>query len=246
MVGGYDELFGDDYLWFWEQLLPPERSDADVDLIWRLLELESGAAVLDLACGHGRIANRLALRGARVTGLDRSALFLERARSDASDLGVEVEYVEGDMRSLPWAGRFDAVLNWFTAFGYHPDDELHAILAGVRKSLRPGGRFLLETVSITNVLGRFRPSGVTERDGDFLLELRRYDPLRGGIEAEYVVIRGGEIRRYPVFIRNPPFTELRDWLLAAGFAGVEGYGEEGEPLTSEHRRLLVLGRAEPV
>ena len=63
--------------------------------------------VLDLACGHGRIANRLAERGARVTGLDRTPLFLEVARRDAADRRVEVEYVEGDMRELPWEERFD-------------------------------------------------------------------------------------------------------------------------------------------
>jgi SAM-dependent methyltransferase len=205
-VTGFDEFFGDDYLWFWDELLPPERSDEEADLIWRLLELEPGAEALDLACGHGRIANRLAHRGARVTGLDSSSLFLERARADAAELGVEVDYVHGDMRSIPWHDRFDAAVNWFTAFGYHADDELHAILRDVRTALRP-------------------------------------DPLRGGIDAEFVVIRGGEVRRHPGFIRNPSFTELRDWLHAAGFAGVEGYGEDGEPLTSDHRRMLVLARA---
>jgi 2-polyprenyl-3-methyl-5-hydroxy-6-metoxy-1,4-benzoquinol methylase len=36
--------------------------------------------VLDLACGHGRIANRLAERGARVIGLDATSIFLNRPR----------------------------------------------------------------------------------------------------------------------------------------------------------------------
>jgi SAM-dependent methyltransferase len=77
--------------------------------------------VLDLACGHGRIANRLAARGARVTGLDATPLFLDLARRDANARGVDVDYLEGDMRTLPWTGRFDRVVNWFTAFGYFDD-----------------------------------------------------------------------------------------------------------------------------
>ena len=101
-MGGFEELFGEDYLYFWEQVLPDELSDRQADLIWRLLELEPGMEVLDLACGHGRHANRLAERGARVTGLDSSPLFLERARADAAARGVAVEYVEGDMRTIPW------------------------------------------------------------------------------------------------------------------------------------------------
>lgn len=240
---GFDGLFGESYLFFWDEHLSPERSEAETDVIWRLLELEAGSEVLDLACGHGRISNRLAQRGARVTGLDRQPHFLERARAEAAELGLEVEYVEGDMRAIPWDGRFDAVLNWFTAFGYFPDDELHEILRSVRAALKPDGRFLLELVSLTSVMARFRADGITERGDDFLLERRRYDPLRGGFDTEYVAIRDGEVRRYPVFIRNPVFTELRDWLLAAGFSRVEGFGEDGEPLTFEHRRLLALAYA---
>jgi hypothetical protein len=114
---------------------------------------------------------------------------------------------------------------------------------GVRAALRPGGRFLLEMVSITNVLGRWTGQTVVERDGDFLLELRRYDPLRGGVDTEFVAVRDGATRRYPIFIRSPTYTELRDWLLDAGFSSVEGFGEDGEPLTSAHRRTLWLARA---
>lgn len=107
----FDGVFDEDYLYFYADRLSDERSDAETDLIWRLLRLRPGWDVLDLACGHGRIANRLAARGCRVTGLDATPLFLERARRDAEKRGVTVDYVDGDMRELPWTGRFDAVVN---------------------------------------------------------------------------------------------------------------------------------------
>ncbi|MFD2416916.1 methyltransferase domain-containing protein [Amycolatopsis pigmentata] len=47
--------------------------------------------VLDLACGHGDLANRLAARGCRVTGLDSSEIFLDRARADAAAVDVSVD-----------------------------------------------------------------------------------------------------------------------------------------------------------
>ena len=93
-----EDAFDEDYLYFYEELLTPERTAAEVELVWKLLELEPGSELLDLACGHGRIANPLAERGVRVTGLDATPLFLELAREDAARRGVEVEYVEGDMR----------------------------------------------------------------------------------------------------------------------------------------------------
>jgi 2-polyprenyl-3-methyl-5-hydroxy-6-metoxy-1,4-benzoquinol methylase len=90
-----EEVFDADDLYFYETRLTDERSDQEAELVWDLLGLSAGKEVLDLACGHGRIANRLAERGARVTGLDATPLFLERARADAAARGVEVDYVEG-------------------------------------------------------------------------------------------------------------------------------------------------------
>jgi hypothetical protein len=36
------------------------------------------------------------------------------------------------------------------------------------------------------------------------------------------------------------FPELRDWLLAAGFTTVTGYGEDGQPLTADHKRMVIV------
>src|SRR5215813_9078750 len=69
------EVFDQDQLYFYEPQLT-EASDAQAEVIWRVLELEPGMEVLNLACGHGRIANRLAERGARVTGLDATPLLI--------------------------------------------------------------------------------------------------------------------------------------------------------------------------
>lgn len=235
-------LFGEDYLWFWGPLLSDEQSDAEAELVSRLLGLEPGEEVLDLACGHGRIANRLAERGACATGIDATPHFLEQARADAAERGVEVAYVEGDMRAIPWRDGFDAVLSWFTAFGYHEDDELRAILRGVREALRPGGRFLVDLNNTPVLMRVFREHGVTERDGDLLDELRRFEPLESRMYTDYVAVRGGEARRYPTFVRMFSYTELRDWLLESGFSRVDGLGRDGEPLDGEHRPMVLVAR----
>lgn len=236
----FEGLFDPDYLYFYGPQLTPERTEAEVDLIWQLLGLKQGMKVLDLACGHGRITNRLAKRGCVMTGLDATDLFLQQARSDAAEQGLQVEYLKGDMRSLPWTEQFDCVVNWFTAYGYFSDDENRQVLTQVYQALKPGGKFLLEHQNRERVLKHFQPAFVIEQEGNYLIDRNRYNILTGCTENERIVVREGRVRKLQFFIRLFPYTELRDWLLQAGFQRVEGYGHTGEALTLNSRRMILV------
>ncbi|WP_436520902.1 SAM-dependent methyltransferase [Actinoplanes sp. HUAS TT8] len=217
------------------------------DRVWRLLDLEPGMSVLDVGCGHGSMARALAARGCRVTGLDFSPVFLDRARSDAAEQGLDVDFVAGDMRALPgeWSGRFDRVVNWSTAFGYFDDDVNRTVLAGMARVLAPGGRLAMDLDNLTRFLASWTPSRVTvaREDGDMLVDRHRLDALTGRFEVERTVIRDGRVRRLTFLKRLFGFPELRDWLVAAGFGAVAGYGEDGEPLTADHQRMIVTAHA---
>lgn len=236
------EAFGEDYLYFYEAALGAERSDAETALVWRLLELQPGSPVLDLACGHGRIANRLAERGADVTGYDADRTSLERAREDAENRGLEVSYIEGDMRTLPWEGRFDAALLWFTAFGYFDDEGNRAVLREVRRALRPGGRFVLEMVHLPWLLRHLQRQLFVRRGADVMLDENTWHPASSEMETRRAVVRDGTVREFGYSIRMFMPAELRTWLHEAGFAQVELLGREGLPISSEDRRLVVLAR----
>jgi SAM-dependent methyltransferase len=213
------------------------------DLAWRLLELEPEMTVLDLACGHGALANTLAARGCRVTGLDSSGVFLDRARADAAAMGVPTEYVPGDMRQLPaWTGRFDRLVCWTSAFGYFDDPANRTVLAEMARVLRPGGRLAMDVDNMTRFLASSTPSRITAtRDnGDMLVDRNHLDPLTGRFEVERTVIRDGRARTLTFVKRLFGFPELRDWCTAAGFGEVAAYGEDGRPLTADHHRMIVV------
>ena len=216
--------------------------EAAAELAWRLLDLRPGMRVLDLACGHGALANRLAARGCRVTGLDTSAVFLDRARADAAAAGTSVEYVAGDMRQIPWTGRFDRVISWSTAFGYFDDTANRAVLDGIAGALRPGGRLAMDLDNLTMFLASYCPSRVVaaRENGDMLVDRYHLDAQTGRFEAERTDIRNGRARRMNFVKRLFGFPGLRDWLLAAGFTTVSGYGEDARPLTADHGRMVIV------
>lgn len=247
-------MYDDDYLHFFatsEAVAAPThgaaartaRTDAPADLVWRLLDLAPGMRVLDLACGHGPLANLLAARGCRVTGLDSSTVFLDRARADATAMGVDVEYVSGDMRDLPaWTGRFDRIVNWSTAYGYFDDATNRAVLAEMARVLKPGGRTAMDLDNSAKFLMAYTPSRIsaTRENGDKLVDRHSLDPLTGRFEVERTVIRDGGARTLTFVKRLFAFPELRDWLTASGFTGVAGYGEDGRPLKADHHRMIVV------
>ncbi|PHM06681.1 class I SAM-dependent methyltransferase [Nostoc sp. 'Peltigera malacea cyanobiont' DB3992] len=235
-----NSVFEEDYLYFYETLLTPERTQHEVDLICRLLDLKAGISILDLACGHGRIANQLAARGYDVTGLDATAFFLEKAKQDAASKGIKVEYLQGDMRSLPFSDRFNYILNCFTAFGYFDDDENRSVLTEAYRALKVGGKLLIDIYNFSRVLQEFTPELVTEREGNYMLARTRYDALTNRTHTERIIIRDGQVRRGQYFIRNFTFPEIRDWLLQTGFSEVEGYGYDGESFALDSRRMIVV------
>jgi hypothetical protein len=90
------------------------------------------------------------------------------------------------------------------------------------------------------LIRQFQPAGVDERDGNLLIDRRQLELLTGRMVIERAVVRDGRVRRVSFFIRMFTFTELRDWLLDAGFTNVEGYDEGGGPLTLDSRRMITL------
>jgi len=231
-------VFDEDYLYFYDGILTPERTALDVERIVELLGLTAGAEILDCPCGHGRIANALAERGYRVAGLDASELFLDRARDDASSRGVQVEYVMGDMRQLPWSARFDGLVNWFTSFGYFSDDGNKAVLTQFHDALKPGGRLVLETQNITRILLNPHPQHFVERDGDLMIDEWNLDLEEARFVTTRRVVRDGQMRKTHFVVRWFSVPELRAWLEDAGFVNVRAPG-----LTQQSRLVVVADRS---
>jgi 2-polyprenyl-3-methyl-5-hydroxy-6-metoxy-1,4-benzoquinol methylase len=172
------DTFNEDYLYFYEPGLSDERNRRETSEIVEALGLGAGASILDAPCGHGRISNLLASDGFKVTGVDLTPLFLNRARSAAERLRVEVDYQQGDLRSLPVSGPFDAVVCWFTSFGYFDDDDNRLVLRQFANVLTPGGRLLIETMHHDGFVRGFTSSPaamLTERGDDLMSDVTTFD-----------------------------------------------------------------------
>jgi 2-polyprenyl-3-methyl-5-hydroxy-6-metoxy-1,4-benzoquinol methylase len=103
-----------------------------------------GRALLDVGCNWGRWTIAAARAGWHATGVDRAKKSVGAAGRVAEQLGVDAEYVVGDVRELPFADdSFDAVFS-YSVLQHLAKEDVRAAVDEIRRVLRPGGVVWIE------------------------------------------------------------------------------------------------------
>jgi len=211
-----------------------------------LLDVMPGARVLDLCCGPGRHALELARRGLNVTAVDRTAAYLDQARDQAASEGLEIEFVQQDMRDFCRPDTFDGAINLYTSFGYFQDpDEDRRVLVNVHRSLRDNAKLVLEMMGKEVLASIFRERDWHEEDGVILLEDRWISDDWSKANNRWTIIDGTNRQEFTMSHRIYSATELTSLLLECGFASVDVYGSlAGGPYDHTAERLVVVAHKE--
>ena len=188
-------------------------TEQEVDFLVGALGLNPGARVLDVGCGPGRHTHALGRRGFEVVGVDISERFIALARANTPE-GAAVRFERTDARGLRYEEEFDAVISLCQgAFGLSGGavagtdgrlDPDRAVLEGMARALKPGGRLALSAFS-----AYFQVR--------FLGEADSFDAERG-VNHEHTTIRDEAGREAPAEAWTTCFTprELRLLAEAAG------------------------------
>jgi trans-aconitate methyltransferase len=194
-----------------------------------LLAPQPGERILDLGCGDGTLTQQIVERGATVVGIDSSPQMIDAAHAR----GLDVRLLNAE--ALPFNQEFDAV---FSNAALHWIRDHDALLDGVARALRPGGRFVAECgghgnvaaieVAVRAVLARRRlPSRID-----------RYYPT----DDEYrdrLSTHGFRVAVISLIPRPTPLpTGMRGWLNTFERSTLDRLGAESEPVLDEIEGLL--------
>ena len=122
----------------------PEMIDRSVAWLVEVLGLHPGDAALDLGCGPGLYAARLAARGLHVTGVDYARRSIDYATQVARERDLNITYRYQDYLTLEEEGRYDAALLIYGDFCALPPPDRSLLLRNVHRALRKGGSFALD------------------------------------------------------------------------------------------------------
>ena len=211
-----------------------------------MLGLPVGSRILDVPCGQGRHAHLLAEAGYDVDGLDYSEHLLDIARKRGT--GPNLKYTRGDMRRLParWKGRFDAVINLFTSFGFfdNPADDAR-VIAEFARVLKPGGALLWHGGSRDGVMARFLSRDWwNTNDGTMIAHERSFDPVSGilTIESSWTGHQRKPGRRTHR-IRLYTATRLAEMCASAGLIVEQAWsGFDERPLSRTSGEMMLFAR----
>jgi len=241
--GWWKDFFSGSIVDFWRRVMPPEATRAEADFLVCGLQVPSGAELLDVPCGDGRLSLELERRGYRMTGVDISSDFLAAARESSQRENLEIEWRLSEVRELPWESRFDGAFCAGSSFGFLGDEGDAAFLASVARTLKPGARFVIDAVKAAEVvLAQFRPSHEMEVGDIRFAAQNSYDPACGWMDSRYTITRGGsESETREAAHRIYTYREVVRMLEGAGFEEVRGLGSlEGEPFRLGAPRLILL------
>jgi len=154
-------IFNSMYLKTDADVVEDEKITTDeVILFTKLLNLNEGDTLLDLACGQGRHLIELSKKGNyNLYGLDRSRYLIQRAKNVSKKNGFTINFKEGDARKLPYAtDTFDFVTILGNSFGYFEtrDDDIK-ILKEIFRVLKPNGKLLMDVADGTYLKENYTP-----------------------------------------------------------------------------------------
>ena len=240
----YDILFG------WDRSAETEFYDA----IFRRLGVGDREPVLEVACGTGQVARRLARLGRRVSGIDNRAVMVDFLRSAAAAEGSAVEVSCDEMETFSSATRFGAAYNPMSSFRLlqtDEDAELH--LTAMTRALRPRGVYVLDlelradseapakttdeawTMMRDNVEVRANDDGVRVTDDGVELA------LSWGVETH---LRGYTPQGFVDRVAAVPDLAIESWHPESGREGdASVFDQTGQAAAVTGRTMVVLRRA---
>jgi SAM-dependent methyltransferase len=248
MTEWYETFFDGLYMKVLGRQFEHSRSMTEAKLAKRLLKLRKGQRLLDVPCGMGRVSLPLARLGLDVVGADLTASYVRKAQREARKAGLDAQFIRRDMREIDFDGEFHAVLNWFGSFGYFSDRDNLRFARAAFKALRPGGRFLIETIGKSWVLSHFRPKDSAVVAGVQLSHRHRYDSRRSRVYDRWTMEKGKRRESHEISIRLYDAREMRRLLRKAGFAEVEFFGRKKDcrptRFTRHSRRMIAVAKKE--
>jgi SAM-dependent methyltransferase len=227
----------------------PEIIDKEVKNLISSGVLKKGDKVLDLGCGPGLYASRLAKQGVDVTGIDFSERSLNYAIAQAKEQGLDIQYRFMNFFDIDNAAEFDAVLQAYGEIGTFSDVKRDELLTKIHRSLKPDGTFVFDVTAAPQP-----PEGPQNhwyildsffwRPGLHLSLERHFDYPENNVRVDQsIIVDEKSIAVYRTWIHDYTLPAIKAVLEKVGFQIVHAWNDlAGAPYKKGGEWLAIVAR----
>ncbi|WP_299275149.1 class I SAM-dependent methyltransferase [uncultured Psychroserpens sp.] len=228
---------------------------SDLQFYKRWISKKTNGRILELCCGTGRLTLPIAKAGHHITGVDYTASMLNKAKTKASKEGLEIEFIEADIRTLDLSETYDLIFIPFNSIHHlYENDDLFKALNVVKKHLKADGLFLLDCFNpniqfiVEAEKEQKEISKYTAKDGRNILikQTMRYESATQINRIEWHYFINGKfdsIQNLDMRLFFP--QELDSYLEHQGFEVINKFGNFEEAPFNDHsdKQILVCKNA---
>lgn len=212
---------------------------------------EKSCQILDLACGPGLYANRLAKLGHQCVGIDYSPASIAYATETAHKENTGCSFFEADIRQAEYGQGYDAAMLIYGEFNVFKPSDIRLILTKMHQALKPGGILILEphTFEAVQDWGMKSPTWYSQETGLFSekphLVMQEYfwDATSQAITIRYLIVDAatGNVVRYAQSLQAYTETQYQNLLEACGYENIRFYPSlTGTPDPGQKALIAVL------
>ncbi len=235
----FEEWFDSEYYHLLYKNRDHQEAEEFINNLLEEIDLDSGAYILDLACGKGRHSRYLASLGYKVLGVDLSENSIKEAKQfESENLKFEVR----DMRAPFTEDAFDLVLNLFTSFGYFDDKkDNYKVLNAIETMMNEDGYFVIDFMNVEKVIRTLVEKEQKEIDG-VLFDITR-EVKDGFIVKNIKVIDGEKVYNFQEKVQALTIDNFKEMIAKTDLVVDNFYGNYNLDIfdadTSD--RLIIVG-----
>lgn len=224
----------------------------DLQFYKRWLPKNKKAKILELCCGTGRLTLPIAKNGYNICGVDYTPSMLEQAKAKAGEAGLDINFIEADIRTLDLQEKFDLIFIPFNSIHHlYQNEDLFKALECVKNHLREGALFLLDCfnpdirlmVEGEKQLTKIAEYTTADEKEILIKQIMRYESDTQVNHIKWHLFINGEFDSIQDVAMRMFFPqELDSYLKQAGFNIIHKFGGFGEETFSNEseKQIYVL------
>lgn len=223
--------------------------DSSVEWISELVPCKNYKKLLDLGCGPGLYAERLAEKGYLLTAIDFSKRSIEYAKRKAKEKGYNIEYIYKNYLEIEYRDEFDLITLIYCDFGALSHVQREMLLKKIYAALKSGGKFIFDVFTPKNYERKTESytwhlnegSGFWAPDTHICIEAHYI--YEGDIRLnQYVVIdKEGKINAYRMWDYYYTKDTITEELKKVGFRKIQVFSDvTGKPYDTESKTMCIV------